>query len=134
MSAIVIDTHILLWYLFDTSKLSPAAASAILKAEADSAPLYVASMSVVEIRYLVEKKSFSEAHYQTVLNTLTDVTLLPTIAPLDIDTADKLQAIPRSTVPELPDRVIAATAYNLNLPLVTADTKIRALTSLTIIW
>ena len=134
MSALVIDTHILLWYLFDTSKLSPAASAAILQAEADNAPLYVSSMSVVELRYLVEKKSFSEAHYQTALNTLTDVTLLPTIAPLDLGTADDLKAVPRATVPELPDRVIAATAYSLNLPLVTADTKIRNLTNVTIIW
>ncbi len=133
MSAIVIDTHILLWYLFDAAKLSPAATQALLQAEADNAPIYVPSMSVVELRYLVEKKSFTEAHYQVVLNVLRDPMQLPTVAQLDLDTADNLMHIPRTAVPELPDRVIAATAFRLKLPLITADTKIRTLTNITII-
>lgn len=133
MSAIVIDTHILLWYLFDATKLSPAATQALLQAEADNAPIYVPSMSVVALRYLVEKKSFTEAHYQVVLNVLRDPLQLPTVAQLDLDTADNLQHIPRTAVPELPDRVIAATAFRLKLPLITADTKIRTLTNVTII-
>lgn len=133
MSAVVIDTHILLWYLFDATKLSPAAAQALLQAEADSASIYVPAMSVVELRYLVEKKSFTEAHYQVVLNVLRDPLQLPTVAPIDLDTADQMMHIPRVVVPELPDRVIAATAFHLQLPLITADTKIRALTNITII-
>lgn len=133
MSAVVIDTHILLWYLFDATKLSPAATQALLQAEADNTPIYVPAMSVVELRYLIEKKSFTEAHYQVVLNVLRDPMQLPTIAPLDLDTADDLMHISRAIVPELPDRVIAATAFHLKLPLITADTKIRALTNITII-
>lgn len=133
MSAVVIDTHILLWYLFDATKLSPAAAQALLQAEADSASIYVPAMSVVELRYLVEKKSFTEAHYQVVLNVLRDPLQLPTVAPIDLDTADQMMHIPRVVVPELPDRVIAATAFHLQLPLITADTKIRALTNIRII-
>ena len=34
--------------------------------------------------------------------------------------------IPLETVPEMPDRIIAATALYLNIPLVTKDSKIQA--------
>ena len=33
--------------------------------------------------------------------------------------------IPREIVPELPDRIIAATALHLNLPVITRDRRIR---------
>jgi predicted nucleic acid-binding protein len=40
--------------------------------------------------------------------------------------ADALALVPRAIVPDMPDRIIAATALYLNLPLVTADHKIQA--------
>jgi predicted nucleic acid-binding protein len=36
-----------------------------------------------------------------------------------------LERIPRDAVPDLPDRVISATALALGLPLVTRDARIR---------
>jgi len=45
-----------------------------------------------------------------------------------------IRQIPGETVPEMPDRIIAATALSLNLPLVTRDLKIQALTNLKTIW
>jgi predicted nucleic acid-binding protein len=55
------------------------------------------------------------------------------IAPLDWDVAVKVRSIARADVPDLPDRVIAATAAALRLPLVTKDGRIRA-TNLETIW
>lgn len=37
-----------------------------------------------------------------------------------------MQAISRATINDMPDRIIAATALRLNLPLVTRDRKIQA--------
>jgi predicted nucleic acid-binding protein len=37
-------------------------------------------------------------------------------------------------VPDMPDRIIAATALNLNLPLVTHDHKILATSVIQTIW
>jgi predicted nucleic acid-binding protein len=48
------------------------------------------------------------------------------VQPFDLDIAEKLQSILRKIVPDMPDRMIAATALHLNLPLVTADEQIRA--------
>ena len=49
-----------------------------------------------------------------------------TLVPLDLAVAAALRRIPRSRVPGMPDRIITATALYLDLPLVTADPKIRA--------
>ena len=40
--------------------------------------------------------------------------------------AEAMAKIPRNIVPDMPDRMIAATALHLNLPLVTIDTQVRA--------
>ena len=45
---------------------------------------------------------------------------------IDRDVALAVERIPRDVVPDMPDRIIAATALTHNLPLVTADRKIRA--------
>lgn len=42
--------------------------------------------------------------------------------------------IPRATVPDMPDRIIAATALHLDLPLITSDTDIRKLTNIEVVW
>jgi predicted nucleic acid-binding protein len=47
--------------------------------------------------------------------------------------ADALARIPRDQVPDLPDRVIAAAALALGLPLVTRDAKIRS-SAIQTIW
>lgn len=48
------------------------------------------------------------------------------IVTLDFDIAEAMSEIPRHVVPDMPDRIIAATARYLGLPLVTCDTKIQA--------
>jgi len=40
--------------------------------------------------------------------------------------ATALKDIPRNLVPDMPDRIIAATALHLGLPLVTRDRRLQA--------
>ncbi|MDY7076564.1 MAG: hypothetical protein SXV54_06520 [Chloroflexota bacterium] len=44
-----------------------------------------------------------------------------------------MRQVPREQVPDLPDRVIAATALYLGVPLISRDRKIR-LSDVTTIW
>lgn len=45
-----------------------------------------------------------------------------------------LAQIRRAIVPDMPDRIIAATALSLGLPLMTAGTEIRKLSNITTVW
>ncbi|MCD6336278.1 MAG: VapC toxin family PIN domain ribonuclease [Candidatus Latescibacteria bacterium] len=55
------------------------------------------------------------------------------LADLTVGIVDTLVRVPRSVVPDMPDRIIAATALHLNLPLISRYRKIQ-LSSVTIIW
>lgn len=134
MSAVVSDTHAVIWFTSQSSLLSPAARLALETAEQNAEPIYVPAIVVVELRYLVEKKTITEADYAQILTALRDPATALTLAELDLDRADACAAIPRATVPDMPDRIIAATAFALGLPLVTKDHKIQALTNITTIW
>jgi PIN domain nuclease of toxin-antitoxin system len=131
-SAIVADTHTLIWSLFEPSRLSVAAKMALTAAEAAGAPIYISPVSIVELRYLVDKGKFTEADYDAVLKVLRDPATAPTVKSLDMENADALKLIARTDVPDMPDRIIAATARYLGLPLVTRDSKIQSSGILTI--
>ena len=56
-----------------------------------------------------------------------------TAIPVDSEIARTLRSIPRDVVPDMPDRIIAATALHLDLPLVTSDSRIQQ-TEVETIW
>ncbi len=134
MSAVVADTHALIWYTTADPRLSPPALAALQQAEQQRLPIYVPTIVVIELRYLVEKKTITAQEFDTILGTLKSPAKSPTPAPLDLIIAESLVQIPRAVVPEMPDRIVAATAWTLSLPLVTRDSEIRKLTNITIIW
>jgi PIN domain nuclease of toxin-antitoxin system len=55
MSSLVADTHTVVWYLLNDSRLSPAAREALDAASAAGDPVFVSAISVSELVYLVEK-------------------------------------------------------------------------------
>src|SRR2546423_7896600 len=134
MSAIVVDTHTLVWYLNNSPRLSANASAALASTEQAGEHIYIPSIVIIELRYLVEKGTITETDYQNILREIKDSTTVLTIAALDLTTADTCAQISRSTVPDMPDRIIAATALALNLPLVTCDTKISRLSNVSIVW
>jgi len=135
MSAVVSDTHSLLWYLNDSSKLSTDALVAFEEAEQNGLPIYVPAIILVEVRYLVEKgRDIFESDFQLIIGELNSSSSALTFAPLNQSIAENLEKISRAVVPDMPDRLIAATAFSLNLPLISKDGKIRKLTNVNVIW
>jgi PIN domain nuclease of toxin-antitoxin system len=126
MSACVADTHALIWYLLQDPRLSPMALATMQNAAVAGDAVFVPSISLVEIVYLIEKGRFPATLLPRVVNALNNpLRELETVS-LTEAIAQTVRQIPRNIVPDMPDRIIAATALHLNLPLVTADHKIQA--------
>ena len=130
---IVVDTNIVIWYFGDVSRLSPLAQSAIDQADALGI-IFVASVTIVELTYLAEKKRIPPDVVVALRQALDDFSTSFSLAELSREVADKVQNIPRSAVPDMPDRIIAATALHLGLPLITSDVNIRKLTNISTVW
>lgn len=125
MGAVVADTHTIIWYLLNSNHLSANATQALDEAIAASDPIYLASISIVEIVYLVEKSKLPNAALEQLNSVLAAPDSGVVVVPLDLAVVEAMKEIPRDVVPDMPDRIIAATARYLNLPLVTCDSKIQ---------
>ena len=125
MPSVVVDTHATVWYLCNSPRLSKAAADAIRAAIGGGFPVYVPSISLVEITYLVERGRVPASTYDDLIAALQQPNFGFVIQPLNQDVAEAVRRIPAQLVPEMPDRIIAGTALYLNLPLITRDRKIQ---------
>lgn len=133
MSAVVADTQALVWYLTEPARLTPDAVDAMDGATDSGMPIWIPSITLVELRYLIEKMRIPSAVLETLMEVLDEDDSAFEIAALTRKVADAVGAVSREKVPDMPDRIIAATAQALGLPLVTSDLKIRA-SGIAVIW
>jgi PIN domain nuclease of toxin-antitoxin system len=124
--ALVVDTHSAVWYLQRDERLSRRAEKEIDRALEEGHLIHVPSICLVELVYLVEKGRIPSAVVERVDRVLRNPASGFRLAPLDLGVAEAIRRIRRIEVPDLPDRVIAATSLALDFPLVTRDGKIRA--------
>lgn len=101
-----------------------------------SGRILVATITLVEMTYLVEKRKLDPAIRARVWAAIQNPAEPVEALPLSLDVAKVLDQIPRGSVPDMPDRMISATALAHHLPLVSADRKIRALSvpGLSVVW
>lgn len=133
MSAVVADTQAVVWYLTQPHRLTPAAIAAMDAATSAGEPIWVTSITLVELQYLVEKNRLPATVLDWLRAELDDVTSAFELKALTREVADALPLVSRDAVLDMPDRIIAATAHQLGLPLVTSDHKIRA-SGVAVIW
>jgi PIN domain nuclease of toxin-antitoxin system len=129
----VTDTHSLIWYLEDDSRLSPRASHVFDACDAGQSVIYIPTICLVEILYLQEK-----GRIPTDLRTKLDAHLRRSdtawiIVDLTAAIVEAMARVPREQVPDLPDRVIAATALHLGVPVISKDGDIQ-LTDVETIW
>ena len=134
MSRYVTDTHGLVWHLYGSSKLSKNAKLIFDDADNGLHQILIPAIVVVELIYLSERKRISRGAVDDVVELLKLNLGNYLIIPLDMQTVLSLQHIDPAVVPDMPDRVIAATAHRLKLPLLTRDHRIQALSNLETIW
>ena len=134
MSDLVIDTHAAVWYFAKAPEMSALARNTMNQAVANGNVIFLPTISLIEIVYLIEKGRLAAL----TLTYLTQYLKLPNSGfvaqDLTLEIAQTMQQISRSIVPDMPDRIIAATALHLGLPLVTKDSKIRHLNNVQTIW
>lgn len=133
MSNAVTDTHALIWYLEDSPRLGAAANRVFNECDRGEIVIYIPTVCLMEIVYLQERGRISPD-----LRTQLDTELLTgtsglIIFDLTVEVVNALATIPPASVPDMPDRIIAATALHLNLPLITRDSRMP-LTGLNLIW
>lgn len=95
MRAVLADTHAVIWYLNDPSELSSPAREALAGAATDRM-LHIASVSVVEIVYLVDKRRI-RAELLDALFTGDDAGRVVPV-PLDFAIARRVAEVPRDIV------------------------------------
>jgi len=133
MIAAIADTHAIIWYLSDDPRLSQNAAAAFDRARSQGEDIGVSTISLVEMDYLIEKKKIPVGVYQQLLQELADSTSLFKALDLGREVAAAVNNIPRASIPDMPDRIIAATALHLSVPLISRDTKVQ-ISSIKTIW
>jgi PIN domain nuclease of toxin-antitoxin system len=125
MAAVIADTHAILWFLTNPEKLSPKALEALRAASEAGDMVYVSAITVVEATYLAEKRKIGASALRTLDHALADKDVAIEYIPVDLPVVHAVRRISRDVVADMPDRIIAATALDQELPLVTRDPEIK---------
>jgi len=129
-----LDTHVLVWLVSNPDKLSKAALGAITRAQKKGERLYVSSVSIWEIAMLiVAKRLVLTIDTQKWLETLES---LPSFSFVPVGNAIAKASVFLDDFPhrDPADRMIVASARDLEATLVTSDQKIRAYKGVKTIW
>jgi PIN domain nuclease of toxin-antitoxin system len=128
----VSDTHTALWYVYGDARLSKRAKQFIDESAASVRKIAVSVISLAEIVYLVEKKRVPTSAYYDLRGALSDPEHVFVEEPLHSDVVEAMRQVQRDEIPDMPDRIVAATAIYFRVPVISRDGRIRASTVETI--
>lgn len=116
----VIDSHALVWWLEDRSRLSPIAKQHFSSAPLSGSPLFVSAVTLWEMRLKERRQTFLPT---TPVSKWPDLLAkIPWIEVVDTDSAIWLAAASLEWAHRDPaDRIIAATAITRGVPVLTKD-------------
>ena len=128
----VADTHTALWYLYKNPRLSLKARTFIDESASAGHDIALSPISLAEIVYLVERQRLPTTAYEELRDALADPEYVIQEAPFTVGVVEALRQVPRADVPDMPDRIVAATAVYLRVPVISRDGRIRASNILTV--
>jgi PIN domain nuclease of toxin-antitoxin system len=124
MAVVFADTHAIVWFLSASPRLSPNARAAMERAVNERNAILFSAISLVELVYLVEKGRLPAESMNRLTRVLGEKDSPFAVVAVDERVAADLPRIPRDQVPDMPDRIIAASALGAAVPLVTRDKRI----------
>jgi len=133
MMAGIADTHAALWYLLQNPRLSVAARSFMDDVALRGHGIGLWPISLAEIVYLVEKNRLPLSAYEDLKRALADPDYVIEEAPFTAEIVGVMREVPRGDVPDMPDRIVAATAVYFGVPVISRDGRIRA-SSVQTVW
>ncbi len=128
---ILLDSHVLIWAVSDSKRLSSAAASAIRRARRGGG-VAVSAISAYEVAWQIA--SGRVQGYGTVEASLLKFLEGVTVRPITAEIAALATQFPDDYPRDPADRIIGATARALGLTLVTRDEKMRSCPLLKTVW
>ncbi len=126
MIAAIADTHTALWYLLNDGRSSILAGDYFDKSATAGSAIGISSISLAEIVYLIEKNRLPANAYADLKAALNDPEHVFKEAPFTVEIVDAMKQVVRADVPDMPDRIVAATAVYFGVPVISRDGKIRA--------
>lgn len=129
----VADTHVVIWYIFAAPRLSVTARTTIEQIAAEGNQVAFSSITLAEIVYLIERGRIDVSTLDRLLEAVEGDNALLVEIPFDRHIAQALRQVDRGQIPDLPDRIIAATAMYLNVPIISRDRRIQ-LSDIDTIW
>jgi len=120
MNDYVADTHALYWYLTNDVKLGVGAKSAFDEAANGQAKVWISSIVVAEIYYLLAKQDRSNLFREL----FEKMTTAGQFEFADFTAQDVLAFERLDSIPEMHDRIIATLAEKLAAPCLTKDEQI----------
>jgi PIN domain nuclease of toxin-antitoxin system len=133
MIAGVADTHTALWHLFGDARLSAVAGTFINEAAKARRKIAISSITLAELVYLIEKNRLPLSAYEELTQALADPEHVFTEAVFTAAIVQSMRQVPRAEVPDMPDRMIAATAVYFDVPVLSRDRRILS-ANLKTVW
>ena len=131
---IILDTHVLLWWVSGSDLLSATANKAIKRTLTAGSEIIISSISAWEISMLISKGRLILS--MDIESWLDEVSQIDGVRfmPVDNEIGIKSTALPGAFHKDPADRMIVATARKLAISLVTADEKIIKYEFVKTIW
>jgi len=124
------DTHALLWWFTDSSKISLRASEIFEKCETGENIIFIPAIVLAEALTIFEKKRVS-FNFKTLFRKIDASENFMLIA-LDYPILQEMMTLKK--IPEIHDKIIASTAKHLKVPIITKDKTLQSFRLIKTIW